>query len=166
MNFGASSRSLGRAIRTTLKKQNIEKRFVTCLSSQNNKGRITSPAKTCFYNPVVAPKARNFSSAPPSEISGVIKSIIELNRVVVFSKTWCGYSASAKRLFQRLGVEIEAIELDLLGNQGIEMQEELLRMTGQRTVPNVFVNGKHIGGSDLTHAAARSGKLQELLDLK
>jgi glutaredoxin 3 len=44
------------------------------------------------------------------------------------------------------------------------IQDELHKMTGQRSVPNVFVNGQHVGGNDATQAAARSGKLQELLN--
>jgi glutaredoxin 3 len=39
-------------------------------------------------------------------------------------------------------------------------------MTGQRTVPNVFVKGKHLGGCDDTLAAIQSGKFQQMLDAK
>ena len=46
---------------------------------------------------------------------------------------------------------------------GEQLQATLLEMTKQRTVPNVFVNGKHLGGSSDTQEAARSGRLQELL---
>ena len=45
-------------------------------------------------------------------------------------------------------------------NEGAEIQAELLAMTKQRTVPNVFVNGKHIGGNDDTQAAIKSGAFQ------
>jgi len=48
-------------------------------------------------------------------------------------------------------------------DDGDAIQHELARMTGQRTVPNVFVHGKHLGGNDDTEAAARAGRLQELL---
>jgi glutaredoxin 3 len=54
------------------------------------------------------------------------------------------------------------VELDELSD-GDAIQQELARMTGQRSVPNVFVQGQHIGGNDDTQAAARSGKLEELL---
>jgi len=48
-------------------------------------------------------------------------------------------------------------------NDGTEIQSELARITGQSTVPNIFINGKHLGGCDSTVAAQKSGKLAELL---
>lgn len=48
---------------------------------------------------------------------------------------------------------------------GPDIQQALLELTGQRTVPNVFIKGNHIGGNDDTQAAAKSGKIQELLGL-
>lgn len=48
---------------------------------------------------------------------------------------------------------------------GPDVQQALLELTGQRTVPNVFIKGNHIGGNDDTQAAANSGKIQELLGL-
>lgn len=53
-------------------------------------------------------------------------------------------------------------ELDQM-KQGTELQAMLEKITGQRTVPNVFVNGQHIGGNDDTQAAYKSGKLKDLL---
>jgi glutaredoxin 3 len=52
--------------------------------------------------------------------------------------------------------------LDKLDN-GSEIQSALLDITGQRTVPNVFIKGKHLGGNDVTQAAAKNGKLKEML---
>ena len=48
-------------------------------------------------------------------------------------------------------------------DNGPEIQSALLDISGQRTVPNVFIKGKHLGGNDDTQAAARSGKLEEML---
>lgn len=56
------------------------------------------------------------------------------------------------------------VELDERADGGA-IQQALARMTGQRSVPNVFVQGQHIGGNDDTQAAAQSGKLQQLLEL-
>ena len=47
--------------------------------------------------------------------------------------------------------------------QGAEIQAALLDLTGQKTVPNVFINGQHLGGCDSTVAAKESGKLQAML---
>ncbi|CAI0456174.1 unnamed protein product [Linum tenue] len=46
---------------------------------------------------------------------------------------------------------------------GAEIQAALAQLTGQRTVPNVFIGGKHIGGCDDTMALNKSGKLVPLL---
>ena len=51
----------------------------------------------------------------------------------------------------------------LPGTEGPELQKALLDMTGQNTVPNIFVKGKHIGGCDNTLAAIASGELQKML---
>lgn len=59
-------------------------------------------------------------------------------------------------------INVVVHELDKLPEGG-EMQDKLYHLTGQRTVPNVFVNGKHLGGNDDTQAAYRSGKLERLL---
>lgn len=61
-----------------------------------------------------------------------------------------------------LKINPKVFELDKMGN-GRDIQATLVRMTGQRTVPNVWVKGKHLGGNDDTQAAAASGKLQEML---
>lgn len=53
-------------------------------------------------------------------------------------------------------------ELDNMKN-GPDIQAALLEMTGQRTVPNVFIKGKHVGGNDKVQEANKSGKLKVLL---
>ena len=54
------------------------------------------------------------------------------------------------------------VELDNIPGGG-DVQSELLKMTGQRTVPNVFVKGKHLGGNDDTQRAAADGTLSQML---
>eukprot|EP00804_Cyclotella_cryptica_P012588 CCRYP_014735-RB/>CCRYP_014735-RB protein AED:0.39 eAED:0.39 QI:0/-1/0/1/-1/0/1/0/63 len=61
-----------------------------------------------------------------------------------------------------MNIPAKVIELDNMDN-GPEVQAALLDISGQRTVPNVFIKGKHLGGNDDSQAAARSGKLQEML---
>ena len=60
------------------------------------------------------------------------------------------------------GVNVVVHEMDL-EKGGNQYQQELFLQTGQRTVPNVFVNGKHVGGNDDTHRAFQNGSLQDLL---
>ena len=70
--------------------------------------------------------------------------------------------SSTKALFRSLGVNAKVIELDTMNN-GFEIQAALAELTGQRTVPNVFIKGKHLGGNDKTQAANRSGELKKML---
>eukprot|EP00956_Cyclotella_meneghiniana_P045207 scaffold358642_cov66-Cyclotella_meneghiniana.AAC.1 len=90
------------------------------------------------------------------------KSEIASNDVVIFSKTYCPFCTSTKSLFSGMNIPAKIIELDTMDN-GSEVQAALLDISGQRTVPNVFIKGKHLGGNDDSQAAARSGKLKELL---
>ncbi|CAA6666501.1 unnamed protein product [Spirodela intermedia] len=92
-----------------------------------------------------------------------VKKTIDENPVVVYSKTWCSYSMEVKALFKRLGVEPLVIELDELGPQGPQLQKVLERLTGQFTVPNVFIGGKHIGGCTDTVKLHHKGELTGLL---
>ena len=86
------------------------------------------------------------------------------HQVVVWSKTYCPYSRATKDLFRETfpNQEVVVHEIDV-ESDGYLIQQELQRLTGQRTVPNVFVNGQHLGGNDSTHQAYRSGQLEQLL---
>lgn len=84
--------------------------------------------------------------------------------IVLFicSKSYCPFCVRVKKLFEQLGATFKAIELDG-ESDGSELQSALAEWTGQRTVPNVFINGKHIGGCDDTLALNNEGKLVPLL---
>lgn len=61
-----------------------------------------------------------------------------------------------------MNINAKVLELDNMDN-GAEIQAALLDISGQRTVPNVFIKGQHLGGNSETQAAAKNGKLQEML---
>jgi glutaredoxin len=82
--------------------------------------------------------------------------------VVVFSKTTCPYCEKVKKLLDELSIKANVIELDSLPN-GAEIQEALLVISGQKTVPNVFIRGRHIGGCDATTKLHQEGKLLSLV---
>jgi len=84
--------------------------------------------------------------------------------VVIYSKTYCPYCTTTKNLFQSnfASSTTQVFELNDMPN-GSDIQNNLAQMTGQRTVPSVWVKGKHVGGNDDAHALFRSGKLQEML---
>eukprot|EP00775_Hariotina_reticulata_P001253 gene1253-1593_t len=91
-----------------------------------------------------------------------VKQTVADNKVVVYSKTYCPYCSEAKGLFQKLQVPAKVIELDVIPG-GDDLQLGVQEITGRRTVPQVFVGGKHVGGCDDTMAAYSSGKLKEML---
>ncbi|XP_057798203.1 monothiol glutaredoxin-S12, chloroplastic-like [Salvia miltiorrhiza] len=103
------------------------------------------------------------SSGPGPQLEDTIKNTIAQNPVVVYSKTWCSYSSQVKSLFKRVGAEPFVIELDRLGAQGSQLQKTLEKLTGQHTVPNVFIGGKHIGGCSDTMKLYEEGELESLL---
>lgn len=76
------------------------------------------------------------------------------------------FPAATKQLFAAFSnVQVATHELDQMGG-GAAVQNELAAMTGQRSVPNVFVNKQHVGGNDDTQAANRNGTLANLLEQK
>ncbi|KAK3574860.1 hypothetical protein QTP86_018324 [Hemibagrus guttatus] len=97
-----------------------------------------------------------------AQIKARIQELIDSNLVVIFSKSYCPYCKKVKELFKELNVAFEAMELDLIEN-GSSYQSVLMEMTGQKTVPNVFVNKTHVGGCDKTIQAHKDGHLQQLL---
>ncbi|EDU39485.1 GrxC Glutaredoxin [Pyrenophora tritici-repentis] len=89
-----------------------------------------------------------------------VQSIIDENAVAVFSKSYCPYCRQTKQLLTDKGAKFYAIELDQV-DDGSAMQAALGDLTGQTSVPNIFIAQKHIGGnSDLQ---AKKGELPNLL---
>eukprot|EP00850_Spirogloea_muscicola_P004061 SM000017S02801 [mRNA] locus=s17:329369:330543:- [translate_table: standard] len=127
------------------------------LSTARRPGR-RPPAGCTAVGPVRAAAASGGAS-----LMELIEQKNAANPVIVYSKTWCPYCGMVKGLFKQLGLEVKAVELDELVEEQ-ELQDALQELTGQGTVPNVFIGGKHIGGCDDTMALHRSGALQGLLD--
>lgn len=101
-----------------------------------------------------------------TDIADFIDEQNSTNQVVIYSKSYCPYCRATKQLFQRIPTaQLKVIELDREEN-GLAIQQVLLAKTGQRTVPNVFVNNKHVGGNDDTQQAFRDGTLEVLLKVK
>ncbi|KAG2278032.1 hypothetical protein Bca52824_060587 [Brassica carinata] len=85
--------------------------------------------------------------------------LLQILLPVIFPFLYC---LRSKRIFRELKEQPFVVELDLR-EDGSQIQYELLEFVGRRTVPQVFVNGKHIGGSDDLGDAVENGQLQKLL---
>ena len=81
-------------------------------------------------------------------------------RIEVYTKFLCPYCTRAKSLLTKKGAAFEEHDISTGGPLRAEMLE---RSGGRTTVPQVFIDGKHIGGSDDLAALDRAGKLDPLL---
>ena len=81
-------------------------------------------------------------------------------KVEIYSKAFCPYCYRAKALLDSKGVEYEEIDITMGGPR---RQEMIQRAHGRTTVPQIFIDGEHIGGSDDLAALDRPGGLDPLL---
>ncbi len=80
--------------------------------------------------------------------------------VVIYTRPGCGYCMMAKQLLGAKGVDYT--EYNIWSKD--EYKDEMLKRSGgAQTVPQIFINGDHIGGSDDLHAIDRAGHLDGLL---
>jgi glutaredoxin 3 len=80
--------------------------------------------------------------------------------IVMYSTAWCGYCQRARSLLERKGVEVREIKIDEDPNDRDTM---LQRSGGRRTVPQIFIGERHVGGYDDLAALDRAGELDKLL---
>lgn len=81
-------------------------------------------------------------------------------RVEIYSTMFCPYCARAKSLLEKKGVDY--INIDVIENTA-KRDEMVERAGGRQTVPQIFIDGEHIGGSDELYALERAGKLDAKL---
>jgi len=80
-------------------------------------------------------------------------------RVVMYATAACPFCQSAERLLVQKGASIDKIRVDLEPERRAEMQKK----SGRRTVPQIWIGGRHVGGCDDLYALEREGKLDPLL---
>jgi glutaredoxin 3 len=83
-----------------------------------------------------------------------------LAEVEIYTRATCGYCVRAKRLLAMRGADYEEISID--GDQDLRATM-IARANGRTTVPQIFINGKHVGGCDDLFELEQDGKLAELL---
>jgi glutaredoxin 3 len=81
-------------------------------------------------------------------------------RVEIYTKFMCPYCARAKKLLDSKGVEYEESEIN---TEPGKREEMIQRAGGRTTVPQIFIDGRHVGGSDDLAALEREGQLDPLL---
>ena len=81
-------------------------------------------------------------------------------KIEIYTKAFCPYCYRAKALLDSKGAEYEEIDISMGGPRRAEM---IQRANGGTTVPQIFIDGKHIGGSDDLAALDHQGGLDPLL---
>jgi len=81
-------------------------------------------------------------------------------KIEIFTKFFCPYCSRAKALFDRKGADYEEIDVTM-DRAGFDAMVD--RAGGARTVPQIFIDGKHVGGSDDLAALDARGGLDPLL---
>jgi len=80
--------------------------------------------------------------------------------IVMYSTAFCGYCQRARNLLERKGVNVREIKVD---EDAAERAAMLKRSGGLRTVPQIFIGERHVGGFDELAALDRTGELDKLL---
>ena len=80
-------------------------------------------------------------------------------QVVMYTTSWCPYCRAAKSLFALKKIEFK--EVDVTADP--KLRTEMERLSGRRTVPQIFINGNSIGGYDDACRLDASGELDRLL---
>ena len=80
-------------------------------------------------------------------------------RVLMYATAACPFCQSAERLLLAKGAQIDKIRVDLQPERRAEMQKK----SGRRTVPQIWIGERHVGGCDDLYALEREGKLDPLL---
>ncbi len=83
-----------------------------------------------------------------------------MTKVEIYTKAFCPYCTRAMRLLGTKDVEIEEHDITMGGPRRLEM---LARANGGTTVPQIFIGGKHIGGSDDLAVLEDEGRLDALI---
>ena len=95
----------------------------------------------------------------------MIEFYIDPDSICIFSKTTCSFCHKAISLLNNYNVNVQLIELDKI-REGPMLSQELFTRTNQKTVPNIFIFGKHIGGFSELNNLHNQGILSTLINQK
>ncbi len=79
--------------------------------------------------------------------------------IKIYSTSWCPWCQRAKRLLDEKGISYEELDIEEMGMS----RDELEKITGSRSVPQIVIKDQPIGGFDNLYMLSQSGKLDELL---
>jgi len=82
------------------------------------------------------------------------------NEIIIYSTLICPYCNAAKRLLKSKDLDYQEIRVD----KGRQQRQIMMDKSGRTSVPQIFINGQHIGGFDDINALNRSGKLDQIIN--
>ena len=85
-----------------------------------------------------------------------------MSRILMYSTRVCPYCVRAEQLLAKKGVRADTIE-KIRVDEKPELREEMMRITGRRTVPQIFIGDRHVGGFDDLAELDAGGELEPLL---
>ena len=85
-----------------------------------------------------------------------------MKKVEIYTGSLCAFCDFAKALLDRKGISYKEI---FIGDDTNKMEEMIKKSNGMRTVPQIFVDGKHIGGNDKLQTLEKDGKLNSILGI-
>jgi cysteine synthase A len=102
-----------------------------------------------------------------AEAKSFVDDVIADNPVVMFALEWCEFCWAVRKLFAKLEIAYESVDLDSVAFQqrdlGVKIRAVLKDRIGSPTIPQVFVGGTHIGGCTELFDAMQDGALQTML---
>jgi len=88
--------------------------------------------------------------------------------VVLFALEWCEFCWSVRKMFAEYEIPYRAVDLDSVayqdGNKGGNIRKVIEQRTGLKTIPQVYVGGKHVGGASETFDGVKDGSFQKMLE--
>jgi glutaredoxin 3 len=85
-----------------------------------------------------------------------------MKQVEIYTTAFCGYCQAAKRLLVQKNVTYSEVDV---GREPERRAEMVQRANGGRTVPQIFIGGRHVGGCDELYQLERAGKLDAILEV-
>jgi cysteine synthase A len=87
--------------------------------------------------------------------------------VVMFALEWCEFSWSVRKMFAHYGIPYRSVDLDSVAyqkdNRGGNIRAAIQEQTGLKTIPQIYIGGKHVGGATELFDAAKDGSMAALL---
>jgi cysteine synthase A len=127
----------------------------------------------------------HFTSAPPPPPSDDVEETVEAapadaveffdevtgnaeEPVVLFALEWCEFCWSVRKMFAEYEIPYRSVDLDSVayqdGNKGGNIRKVIEQRTGLKTIPQVYVGGKHVGGASETFDGVKDGSFQKMLE--